>query len=198
MSTRLPTLQAALEETAAVGHCLVRGVLTPSSADELLVEVASGRFTPLEPRVGTVDQRGEGFTIDVDDGAFPLCEALVCELAAEVTASDIPGTAEYEPNEVSCQRYLDARSGISPHMDQRRYGLLIAVFTLVGEARFSVFEDRSSATVVHAWTTRRGDLCLLRAPGLGGHVDGRPTHSVAGPARGARVSLSARMNTSCL
>jgi hypothetical protein len=81
-------------------------------------------------------------------------------------------------------------------MDQKRYCVVVAVFTLVGEARFSVFEDRSAATLVRAWTTQRGDLCLLRAPGLAGHADGRPTHSVGGPATAARVSLSARMNAS--
>jgi hypothetical protein len=198
MSRGLGALQPSVQEAAAVGHCLVRGVLSPARAGDLLDELALGSFTPLEPRVGTVDQRGEAFTIDAYDDDFPLVAELVSELTAEVRGSDIPGTAEYSANEVTCQRYLDARSGISPHMDQRRYHLLVAVFTLVGEARFSVFEDRSAATVVHAWTTQRGDLCLLRAPGLGGHADGRPTHSVDGPTTGARVSVSARMNSSAL
>ena len=54
------------------------------------------------------------------------------------------------------------------------------------------------ATVVRAWTTGRGDLCLLRAPGLAGQPDGRPTHSVGGPARGARVSLTVRASRSAL
>jgi hypothetical protein len=83
-------------------------------------------------------------------------------------------------------------------MDQRRYRLLVAVFTLVGEATFTVFEDRSATKVVGAWTTTGGDLCLLRAPGLAGHSDGRPTHSVAGPAASARVSLTVRMYQSIL
>jgi hypothetical protein len=198
MSAGLRALQPSVQEAAAVGHCLVRGVLSPARAGELLDEVALGSFTPLEPRVGTVDQRGEAFTIEADDDEFPLVAELVSELAAEVRGSGIPGTAEYSASEVGCQRYLDARSGISPHMDQRRYRLLVAVFTLVGEARFSVFEDRSAATVVRAWTTQRGDLCLLRAPGLAGHADGRPTHSVRGPTTGARVSVTARMNSSVL
>jgi hypothetical protein len=197
MSTGLPALRPSVQEVAAVGHCLVRGVLSPERAGDLLDELALGSFTPLEPRVGTVDQRGEAFTIE-DDHEFPLVAELVSELTAEVRGSGIPGTAEYSANEVTCQRYLDARSGISPHMDQRRYRLLVAVFTLVGEARFSVFADRSAATVVRAWTTQRGDLCLLRAPGLADHVDGRPTHSVGGPTTGARVSVSARMNSSVL
>jgi hypothetical protein len=198
MSTGLPALQDALEETAAVGHSLVRDALPPRRIKDLLDEVASGRFAPLESRVGTVDQRGEAFALKPDENAFPFCAELVSALAAEVRGSGVPGTAEYSPNEVTCQRYRDARSGIGPHMDQSRYRLIVAVFTLVGDARFSVFEDRSAATVVRAWTTRRGDLCLLRAPGLAGHADGRPTHSVGGPTTGARVSLSARMNTSGL
>jgi hypothetical protein len=191
-------LDAALEEVATAGHCLVRDALTTAQTDELLAEVASGRFSPLDPQIGTVRQRGDGLTVGVGDEAFPLVARLVTELTGGVTASRIDGTADYEPNEITCQRYLDDSSGIAPHMDQRRYRLLVAVFTLVGEATFTVFEDRSATKVVGAWTTTGGDLCLLRAPGLAGHSDGRPTHSVAGPAASARVSLTVRMNQSIL
>jgi hypothetical protein len=172
--------------------------LTTAQTDELLAEVASGRFSPLDPQIGTVRQRGDGLTVGVGDEAFPLVARLVTELTGGVTASRIDGTADYEPNEITCQRYLDVSSGITPHMDQRRYRVLVAAFTLVGEATFTVFEDRSATKVVRSWTTRGGDLCLLRAPGLAGHSDGRPTHSVAGPATGARVSLTVRMDQSIL
>ncbi|HWC39771.1 MAG TPA: hypothetical protein VG476_14630 [Acidimicrobiales bacterium] len=187
-------LRPALEEVAAVGHCLVRRALTRTRTEELLGELAAQPFSPLEPVIGTVHQRGEGMTVDVDDGNPPAAGKLVSELADEVRASGIPGTSDYIPNEVTCQRYLDGASGIEPHMDQRRYRLLIAAFTLVGEAPFTVFEDRSATTVVRAWMTRAGDLCLLRAPGLAGIPDGRPTHSVGGPSAGARMSLTVRMN----
>jgi hypothetical protein len=191
-------LEAALEEVASAGHCLVRDALTTAQSDELLAELASGPFTPLEPLIGTVHQRGDGLTVGVGDEAFPVVATLVSELRSQVRASRIPGTADYAPNEITCQRYLDDSSGIAAHMDQRRYRLLVAAFTLVGEATFTVFEDRSATNVVRAWATRAGDLCLLRAPGLAAHPDGRPTHSVAGPATGARVSLTVRMNRSLL
>jgi hypothetical protein len=188
-------LRPALEEVAAVGYCLVRGALAPARSEALLDELASGRFTPLEPVIGRVHQRGEGLTLDIDDDDFPLAAKLVHELSGEVRASGIPGTADYAPNEITVQRYLDNSSGIGPHMDQRRYRLFVAAFTLVGEASFTVFEDRSARRVVRSWTTRAGDLCLLQAPGLAGHPDGRPTHSVRGPADGVRVSLTARMSS---
>jgi hypothetical protein len=190
-------LRPALEEVAAVGHCLVRGALAPGWTEALLDELAPRRFIPLEPVIGTVHQRGEGLTFDADDD-FPLVAKLVGGLTGEVRTSGVPGTEDYAPNEITAQRYLDHSSGIGPHMDQSRYGLLVAAFTLVGEASFTVFEDRSATNVVHAWTTQAGDLCLLRAPGLAGHPDGRPTHSVCGPAGGARVSLTVRMNRSVL
>ena len=191
-------IRPALDEVVAVGHSLVRCALAPSRTEELLDELAPGRFTPLEPVIGTVHQRGEGLTVDVDDDAFPVAAELVSELIGEVRASGIAGTAAYAPNEITCQRYLDVGSGIGPHMDQRRYRLLVAAFTLEGEAPFTVFEDRSATSVTRAWTTQRGDLCLLRAPGLAGHPDGRPTHSVGGPGAGGRVSLTVRMNQSPL
>ena len=118
--------------------------------------LTSGRFAPLEPTIGTVNQRGEGLTVEPDDDGFPSVGRLVSELTWEVRASRLPGTADYVPNEITCQRYLDERSGITPHMDQRRYRLLVAAFTLVGEATFTVFEDRSARTIVRAWTTRAG------------------------------------------
>jgi hypothetical protein len=189
----LTGLQPALEEVAAVGHCLVRDAVTPVQTEELLAELGSVRFAPLDPIIGTVHQRGEGLTVEPKD-AFPSVGRLVSELTWEVRASRLPGTADYAPNETTCQRYLDERSGIGPHMDQRRYRLLVAAFTVVGEATFTVFEDRSARAIVRAWTTRAGDLCLLRAPGLAGHPDGRPTHSVSGPSTGARVSLTVRTN----
>lgn len=191
-------LRTALEEVAAVGHSLVRRALTQARTEELLRELVGRPFTPLEPVIGTVRQRGDGLTIDVDEGDFPAVANLVSELAGELRASGISGAADYVPNEVTCQRYLDGASGIGPHMDQRRYRLLIAAFTLVGEAPFTVYHDRSATSVVRAWTTLTGDLCLLRAPGLAGIADGRPTHSVGGPGAGARVSLTVRMNRSFL
>jgi hypothetical protein len=194
----LKRLRPALEEVAAVGHCLVRDALVPARAAELVGELAARRFTPLEPVIGTVHQRGEGLTIELDEAGVPATATLVSELADEVRGSGIPGTAGYTPNEVTCQRYPDHSSGIGPHMDQRRYRLLVAAFTLVGEAPFTVFEDRSAATVVRAWRTRAGDLCLLRAPGLADIPDGRPTHAVGGPDAGTRLSLTVRMNQSGL
>jgi hypothetical protein len=190
----LTGLQPALEGVAAVGHSLVRDAVTPVQTEELLAELTSGPFAPLEPTIGTVHQRGEGLTVEPDDDGFPLVGRLVSELTWEVRASRLPGTADYAPNEITCQRYRDERAGITPHMDQRRYRLLVAAFTLVGGAMFTVFEDRSATRIVGAWTTRAGDLCLLRAPGLAGHPDGRPTHSVGGPTAGPRVSLTVRTN----
>jgi hypothetical protein len=192
----LKGLQPAIEEVAAVGHCLVRDAVTPAQIAELLAELEPGRFAPLEPTIGTVHQRGEGLTVEPDHDAFPLVGRLVSELTWEVRASRVPGTSDYSPTEITCQRYVDERSGITPHMDQRRYRLLVAAFTLVGEATFTVFEDRSASAIVRAWTTRTGDVCLLRAPGLAGHPDGRPTHSVGGPSAGTRVSLTVRTNQS--
>lgn len=191
----LTGLQSALEEVAAVGHCLVRAAVTPARAEEVVAELSSDHFVPLQPTIGTVDQRGEALTVHPEDDAFPSARRLVSELTWEVRASRIPGTADYAPNEITCQRYRDEHSGITPHMDQSRYRLLVAAFTLVGEATFTVFEDRSAKTIVRAWTTRAGDLCLLRAPGLAGHPDGRPTHSVGGPRAGLRISLTVRTNS---
>src|SRR5205823_5154482 len=99
------------------------------------------------------------------------------------------GLADWWPNEAYVQRYETGVLGVTPHLDSKRFVLLVAVFTLLGSAEFSLCQERSGP-VIETWTTRPGTLVLLRGPGFGGVGDGRPFHAVRGPAVGQRYSLT--------
>lgn len=106
----------------------------------------------------------------------------------------ISGLESWQPTAAFVQRYKAGALGITPHLDGRRFGLLVAVFTIKGSARFSVHESRKGP-VTAWWEATPGSLVLLRGPGLAGVEDGRPFHSVGGARGEERYSVSFRMDT---
>jgi hypothetical protein len=77
-------------------------------------------------------------------------------------------------------------------MDGRWYRRLVAVFTVVGSARFEVRALRQG-DVVETWTARARGVTFMRGPGLAGIRDGRLYHAVYGPERRVRCSIALRM-----
>jgi hypothetical protein len=66
------------------------------------------------------------------------------------------------------------------------------VFNLEGRARFTVLHHELDSPRAE-WMTEPGDMYVL-VGGLAIPGVRRPRHSVGGPGRGSRVSLSLRMN----
>jgi hypothetical protein len=81
-----------------------------------------------------------------------------------------------------------------PHLDLKRYHYLVAIITAHGTAPFTICKNRTGEPLT-TWPATAGSLVLLRAPGLDGLDDGRPLHTVSGPATGHRISVSYRMDT---
>jgi hypothetical protein len=121
-----------------------------------------------------------------------LCRAFVAAVRAH--GQGIRGLERYAPNVAYVQRYRPGSLGVSPHRDGKRFALLVAVFTTHGSASFSLCRGRSGGALA-TWEAGPGSLALLRGPGLGGLPDGRPFHTVAGPACGERYSVTIRMDT---
>jgi hypothetical protein len=113
------------------------------------------------------------------------------------SSGSVEGVSEWLPNEVDVQRYHALALGITPHLDLKRYRVLIAIVTVGHSAPFSLCKDREG-TVSEQWQAEPGSLVLLRAPGLGGAEDGRPLHAVGGPPVGTRISITWRMNCGLL
>jgi hypothetical protein len=86
--------------------------------------------------------------------------------------------------------------GVFPHLDSRRFAVLVAIFTIFtiqGSARFALCKDRAGA-IIQAWEADPGSLTLLRGPGLLDAEDHRPFHTVQGPTAGRRCSITRRVN----
>jgi hypothetical protein len=184
-----------VEEVRLAGFARSPGALGPAWRFELLRELEDGRFEALPEEVGPVRQRGEELVVATGDADYPAVAQLAAGLRAALSAEleGISWLGQFVANQAVFLRYQGPGAGISPHRDHKRYAFLVAVFTLVGEARFSVVGDRAGQHVLASWMTAPGDLCLLRAPGFDGNDDGRPLHAVAAPTGEQRISLAFRM-----
>jgi alkylated DNA repair dioxygenase AlkB len=105
----------------------------------------------------------------------------------------LAGLRRWWPNEAYVQRYEPGALGVSPHLDSKRFAVLVAIFTIEGSARFALCQDRAGA-IIQALDAGPGSLALLRGPGLLDAEDQRPFHTVHGPTAGRRFSITFRMN----
>lgn len=198
LAGEIPDLADALREVTEEGAAFVEAVLPAAVCLALRREADTGEFRPQQEEIGPVRQRVEA--IDLRDhaaGSFPTCRRLQEELGGVVRQHVGAESAlrQWRPNDVSIQRYPPGGDvGITPHLDGRRYGLLVAVLTIAGRARFTLCRDRAGAPI-RSWLTTPGSLTLLRGPGLTGD-DERPFHSVSPPLDAAhRYSIGFRMDT---
>lgn len=188
-------LRAALDEVVDNGAAYVDGALTAGFHDLLEAEVIGEEFDTMSGYAGVAEQEGEVLRIRDGITRYPNLARLRTDLIHRVHADGhgIEGIDRWEPNEADVQRYAAGALGITPHLDRKRYHVLVAVFTLAAAAPFTVCADRSG-TIRTRWQAAPCSLVLLRAPGLAGTDDGRPLHTVEGPRTGHRISVSFRMN----
>lgn len=172
----------------------------PSALDDafrrrLRREVDAGPFRPMRGTFGKVRMEIDGYDVPAPMDGFPLMLELSRELGARVRSSDarIRGLATWVPNEIGVTRYRPRSLGITPHLDGKWYRRLVAVVTVYGRSRFAICRSRDGE-VIADWRPGPGDLVLMRAPGFGGLLDGRPFHLAEGPTRGVRCSLGVRMS----
>ena len=113
---------------------------------------------------------------------YPAIDRLRDQLVAAVHShgDQIPGCANWQPNETCIQRYHPGALGITAHLDLKRYHYLIAIITADGSAPFTHCKNRAGDPLATG-PPSAGSLVLLRAPGLDGIDDGRPLHTVSGP-----------------
>jgi hypothetical protein len=160
--------------------------------DRLAAELRDGPFAAVQPVVGQVRQEAESFELAASQlSDYPVLAGLRDELVAEVHQRGIP---DWMPNEVAVQRYRPGAIGITPHRDQRRYALIVAVITVSGSAPLTLCRNRQG-DALSTWHAGPGSLVLLRGPGLAGEPDGRPLHAIGGPTDQPRTSVGLRMDT---
>lgn len=188
-------IDRALAEVAATGFALVRGALPDSERRRLLAEAdeAGERFLRVPSRVNGVQQRAHQLSLRVGDPRCPLVNALAGRLRELLTSvPDMHGVHRFSATEGRYMRYRGDAGGLGPHRDGMCYGLVVAVYSLVGSAEFTVLPEEAEPTI--GMLVEPGDLLLLRAPGFDGEPDGRRRHAVGPPLSGGeRVSLTLRM-----
>jgi hypothetical protein len=189
-------LRPALDAIRTHGAAFVEHALTDAFVAELRVEANAVSYEPLAAEEGVARQEGEIHMIHGSTSDYPAVDRLRDQLVAVIHshADEIPGCANWQPNETCIQRYHPGALGITPHLDLKRYRYLIAIITADGSAPFAICKNRAGDPLA-TWAASAGSLVLLRAPGLDGVNDGRPLHAVSGPERGQRISVSYRMDT---
>jgi|DewCreStandDraft_1066081.scaffolds.fasta_scaffold00179_72 alkylated DNA repair dioxygenase AlkB len=189
-------LTEALHTVAVTGAAFVPEALAEAFREGLQREIEGGPLEPAPYQIGQVRQETEVLTISAPMDGYPTVAALCRALTDLVRRQGrgIAGLDRYAPNVCHVQRYRPGALGITPHLDGKRFALLVAVFTTKGSARFTIHAERFGPPI-EAWEVTPGSLVLLRGPGLAGIPDGRPFHAVGGPVAEPRYSVSFRMDT---
>jgi hypothetical protein len=184
-------LGEALEQVRHAGAAFLPAAVSEACCERLRREVSGVAFERAHGSYGArgVRQESDVF-VTADFGAYPELRRLRDDLEAWVHAA---GMSRWRPDEVSVQRYDPGAVGITPHLDHRRYRVLVALVTVEGEAAFTLCRNREG-DAIDTWNVGPGSLVLLRGPGFDGLDDGRPLHTVAAPDRGTRTSIGVRMD----
>jgi hypothetical protein len=184
-----------LEALREAGAAFIPRALNEPFREQLQREIQEGPFERLPDRIGPVRQEADLFVVTDAMTAHPILATLRAEFVTRLRQDgpQIMGLARWWPNEAYVQRYEPGTLGVSPHLDSKRFAVLVAIFTAEGSARFALCQTRAGE-IIQKWEAGPGSLTLLRGPGLLDAEDRRPFHTVHGPAAGRRFSITLRMN----
>jgi hypothetical protein len=183
-----------LEALREVGAAFIPHALSEPFRQRLQREIQDGPFERLPDQIGPVRQQADLFVSTDAMRDHPALDHLRADFVTRLRQDgpQLAGLARWWPNEAYVQRYEPGALGVSPHLDSRRFAVLVAIFTTQGSARFALCQDRAGA-ILQQWNAGPGSLTLLRGPGLLDAEDQRPFHTVHGPAAGRRYSITFRM-----
>jgi hypothetical protein len=184
-----------LQAVREAGAASIPHALSEPFREELQREIQDGPFERLPDQIGPVRQEADLFVITDAMTAYPTLARLRAAFVTRLRQDSphLAGLARWWPNEAYVQRYEPGALGVSPHLDSKRFAVLVAIFTIQGSARFALCRDRAGA-IVEEWEAGPGSLTLLRGPGLLDTENQRPFHTVSGPTAGRRFSITFRMN----
>ena len=184
-----------LQALTDAGAAFIPHALSERFRERLQREIEAGPFERLPDQIGPVRQEADLFIITGAMPGYPAVARLRTEFVTRLrqAAPHIPALTRWWPNEAYVQRYEAGALGVSPHVDSRRFAVLVAIFTTQGSARFVLSQTRAGG-IIQEWEAGPGSLTLLRGPSLLDAEDGRPFHMVHGPAAGRRFSVTLRMN----
>ncbi len=159
-----------------------------------LVDVPRPGWHQLSEEEGVVRQQGFGSYLPLAEAELTVrnvAEEIAVSLTDAVAALGMPKVPAF--NEVTWTRYPDGRGHITAHRDPPAYSGVIAVVTLVGAARFRVWDEPEGSPRTE-WLTASGDIVVLRGHGWPRSEARCPKHEVDAP-EGDRMIMTLRHNT---
>jgi hypothetical protein len=183
-----------LQALREVGAAFIPHALSEPFRQRLQREIQDGPFERLPDQIGPVRQQADLFVITEAMRDHPALAHLRADFVTclRQDGPQLAGLARWWPNQAYVQRYEPGALGVSPHLDSKRFVVLVAIFTTQGSARFALCQTRAGE-ILQEWEAGPGSLTLLRGPGLLDAEDQRPFHTVHGPAAGRRYSITFRM-----
>lgn len=174
-------------------------LLDESARRRLLAAATSAAYRPARAEIGSGDslvrQNMDVCADFADSSPFHdftrRFQALVRAAAARLGQNPFQGVLCLD--DLVLQRYEPGPMGITAHRDSLRYINVAALFTLAGEARFALCDDRDGCASRDI-DSAPGTVILLRAPGFRG-TNRRPFHLVS-DIRSVRYSFGLRQRCS--
>jgi hypothetical protein len=129
-----------LETVREAGAAFIPHALNEWFRRQLQHELQAGPFEPLPDQIGPVRQEADLFVVTDAMTAYPAVARLRAELVTRLRRDgpQLAGLARWWPNEAYVQRYEPGSLGVSPHLDSRRFAVLVAILTVEGSARFAL------------------------------------------------------------
>lgn len=157
-----------------------------------LVHAPRPGWHELPEEEGVVRQKGFGAYLRLAEADLTV-RSIADEIAASLTG--VVGMAKVPPfNEVTWTLYPQGRGHITSHRDPAAYSGIVAVVTLIGAARFRIW-DEPGGSPLSEWPSGSGDVVALRGHGWPNSQARCPRHEVGRPVEGDRMIMTLRHNT---
>lgn len=189
----MPSLESIHESLVNDGAVSVP-FLTEAEREQLLTEARTLDYVrqPEVAESGIVREDLASCTIKNEGSIFFSIADRLAVFLSELAYTTHQSTERLPKAHVALQKYEQGSFGITPHRDEKKYGIAICIIPLTGTGELAMCDDRAGNNKKVLDTTP-GNLVMLRAPGYANmHV--RPMHVVSDIAE-ERIVLGVRFPT---
>lgn len=162
--------------------------LLPGALRVELAAAAPNAWSPVPEVEGKVRQAGLNSGV-LFESAASMVQEFGHYLCESITSANV-GVPPPLFNEVTWSKSNRGAHFVTAHRDPAGVGGVIAIATLWGRARFTVWDESQPMS----WMTGDGDLVLLRGRGWPTEDARCPVHEVESPTSGDRMVMTLRYN----
>ena len=176
----------AVPQVLARRWAFVRQALSQPEAIAMLNNAPSQRFVEESPVGSAVSYASTSAGSSLDE-APALVRALAAELSRAMVTGSPPDVGTPEFTDVTWNWYAPTTGHIGGHRDPPSVGGVIAVFTLTGEATFTIYDETE-------FVVSSGDLVLIAGQDWPRPGESCIRHAAGHPLAGERSILTLRHN----